>query len=91
MDASFVFAWPNATVSMGGSFSGQAQEEDEDAKRMASPVRDAWYSSARMWDDGIISPLETRDVLSQAIKIVNRQLAPRHDVQDGAGLGVLRM
>ena len=46
MDASRGVA--KRTVSMGGSFSGQAQEEDEDAKRMASPVRDAWYSSARM-------------------------------------------
>jgi 3-methylcrotonyl-CoA carboxylase beta subunit len=87
MDASFVFAWPNATVSMGGAFhSGQGAEQGG-----GSPVRDAWYSSARMWDDGVISPLDTRNVLSHALKIVRRQLEPRYDVDEGAGLGVMRM
>ena len=92
MDASFVFSWPNATISMGGAFHlGQGQARDTESSVCGSPVRDAWYSSARLWDDGIISPLLTRDVLSRTLKIVNRQLVPRHDAEDGSGLGVLRM
>ena len=27
-----------------------------------------YYSTARLWDDGILDPLETRDVLGQGIR-----------------------
>ena len=30
---------------------------------MAQP----WYASARLWDDGVIDPADTRDVLGLAI------------------------
>jgi len=30
---------------------------------MAQP----WYASARLWDDGVIDPTDTRDVLGLAI------------------------
>ena len=29
-----------------------------------------YYSSARLWDDGIINPADTRDILIQACKII---------------------
>ena len=85
MDSDFVFSWPNATVSIGSSF----QSTDSDLDQV--PIRNAWYSSARMWDDGVVSPLETRAVLSRAVKIVKRQLVPRHDIESSAHLGVMRM
>ena len=45
----------------------------------------AYYGSARLWDDGIIDPVDTRDVLGLALAVVLRAPvpAPRH--------GVLRM
>src|SRR5207247_765595 len=45
----------------------------------------AYYGSARLWDDGIIDPVDTRDVLGLALAVALRAAvpAPRH--------GVLRM
>jgi len=35
-----------------------------------STQSDPYYASARLWDDGIIDPLKTRDVLAICLKIV---------------------
>ena len=56
-------------------------DEEEDFRR---PVREqyeaqgnAYYSSARLWDDGIIDPLDTRTVLGLALSAcANAPLAP---------------
>ncbi|ENC9835376.1 carboxyl transferase domain-containing protein [Vibrio fluvialis] len=44
-----------------------------------------YYASARLWDDGILDPLETRDVLDQALNAALR--APIADSQ----FGIFRM
>jgi acetyl-CoA carboxylase carboxyltransferase component len=44
-----------------------------------------YYSTARLWDDGIIDPAETRDVLGLALGVVTA--APREET----GFGVFRM
>ncbi|EKO3408875.1 methylcrotonoyl-CoA carboxylase [Vibrio fluvialis] len=44
-----------------------------------------YYASARLWDDGILDPLETRDVLGQALNAALR--APIADSQ----FGIFRM
>ena len=44
-----------------------------------------YYSTARLWDDGILDPAETRDVLGLALAVVFS--APRPD----SGFGVFRM
>ncbi|ENY8009200.1 carboxyl transferase domain-containing protein [Vibrio fluvialis] len=44
-----------------------------------------YYASARLWDDGILDPLETRDVLGQALKAALRE--PIADSQ----FGIFRM
>ncbi|TAK12309.1 MAG: methylcrotonoyl-CoA carboxylase [Anaerolineae bacterium] len=44
-----------------------------------------YYSSARLWDDGVIDPAETRRVLALALSVVLK--APRQ----GEGFGVFRM
>ncbi|WP_298943182.1 carboxyl transferase domain-containing protein [uncultured Microbacterium sp.] len=44
-----------------------------------------YYSTARLWDDGIIAPDETRDVLGLALDVVTR--AP----MEAPGYGVFRM
>jgi 3-methylcrotonyl-CoA carboxylase beta subunit len=65
--------WPNARISvMGGEQAaavltsvGQADPEEIRAKyeREGNP----YYSTARLWDDGIIDPLDTRHVLALGI------------------------
>ncbi|HVM95076.1 MAG TPA: carboxyl transferase domain-containing protein, partial [Candidatus Acidoferrales bacterium] len=52
---------------------GEAMSVEEQAKFVA-PIRakyeqegSAYYSTARLWDDGILDPRETRDVLGLAI------------------------
>jgi 3-methylcrotonyl-CoA carboxylase beta subunit len=64
--------------------------EDEDAFRQ--PIRDQYerqghpyYSTARLWDDGIIEPAQTRTVLGLALSLVAQ--APL----DPVGYGVFRM
>ncbi|KAB8171165.1 methylcrotonoyl-CoA carboxylase [Streptomyces sp. 3MP-14] len=64
--------------------------EDEEAFR--APIReryeaqgDAYYATARLWDDGVIDPLETRTVLGLALTACAN--APLSD----AGFGVFRM
>ena len=45
-----------------------------------------YYASARIWDDGIIDPADTRRVLSLALDVVTQQPEP-----DDARFGVFRM
>jgi 3-methylcrotonyl-CoA carboxylase beta subunit len=64
--------------------------EDEDAFK--APVRDQYeaqgnpyYATARLWDDGIIDPADTRTVVGLALSVcANAPLAP-------VGYGVFRM
>ena len=45
-----------------------------------------YYSSARLWDDGVIDPVDTRSVLSQALSAAaNRPGEPE------SSLGIFRM
>jgi 3-methylcrotonyl-CoA carboxylase beta subunit len=87
----FLFAWPNARISvMGGeqaaavlaqvkrealAADGKPFEASEEAAFKA-PIREAYeaegnpyFATARLWDDGIITPAETRDVLARALRI----------------------
>jgi 3-methylcrotonyl-CoA carboxylase beta subunit len=45
---------------------------------------DAFYSTARLWDDGIIDPLQTRDVLALALSYC-------HIPKEPAQFGIFRM
>lgn len=59
----------------------------------------ATYSTARLWDDGIIKPTDTRDVVGLGLALVSREKRasnrPAHKVStwdgDGKGFGVFRM
>jgi len=53
----------------------------EQYERQGSP----YYSTARLWDDGIIEPSQTRDVLALALDVVTRSPL------DAPGYGVFRM
>ncbi|MBV1907263.1 MAG: methylcrotonoyl-CoA carboxylase [Pseudomonadales bacterium] len=45
-----------------------------------------YYASARLWDDGVIDPKDTRTVLSLALSVATREL----DTRD-SGYGIFRM
>ncbi|MBA0049675.1 methylcrotonoyl-CoA carboxylase [Streptomyces sp. AJS327] len=69
--------------------------EDEEAFR--APVRaqyeeqgNAYYASARLWDDGVIDPMETRTVLGLALTACANAPLPRRD-PSAPGFGVFRM
>jgi acetyl-CoA carboxylase carboxyltransferase component len=73
---------------------GQAPLTEEEAKALCEPIiakaleqGNAYYATARLWDDGIIDPAKTRDVLGLSISAALN--APiRHDQ---LGYGVFRM
>ena len=78
----FLWMWPNARLSvMGGEQAAavlatvkgnfKSKEEEEAFKK---PIRDQYetqghpyYTSARLWDDGVVDPAETRRLLGLAI------------------------
>ncbi|MFC7925848.1 carboxyl transferase domain-containing protein [Microbacterium laevaniformans] len=73
------------------SAAGNAWTEEEKAA-FEAPIRDQYerqgspyYSTARLWDDGVIEPAQTRDVLGLALDVVSR--VPMTD----AAYGVFRM
>lgn len=72
---------------------GRGQEwSAEDEEAFKAPIRDQYeeqgspyYSTARLWDDGVIDPADTRDVLAMALS------AARHAPLEPVGYGVFRM
>ncbi|MEV7971362.1 carboxyl transferase domain-containing protein, partial [Sphaerisporangium sp. NPDC088356] len=93
----FLWMWPNARISvMGGEQAANVLatvrpggEDDAEFKRaireryeeQGSP----YYSTARLWDDGVIDPLDTRTVLGLALS------ATANAPLDPIGYGVFRM
>jgi 3-methylcrotonyl-CoA carboxylase beta subunit len=74
----FLWMWPNARISvMGGEQAAtvlaivRGEPDNEDFK---APIREQYehqghpyYSTARLWDDGVIDPLDTRTMLALGI------------------------
>ena len=96
----FLWMWPNARISvMGGeqaasvlaTVSGEFESEEAE-EAFKAPIREQYetqghpyYATARLWDDGVIEPGQTRDVLGLALAAVSE--APLDDV----AWGVFRM
>ena len=93
----FLWMWPNARISvMGGeqaaSVLAAVAKEGTDLETMQAEVRDQYerqgnpyYSTARLWDDGVIDPLDTRRAVGLALAAcANAPLAP-------VSYGVFRM
>jgi 3-methylcrotonyl-CoA carboxylase beta subunit len=66
---------------------------DADAEAFKAPIRakfeaegDPWHATARLWDDGIIDPAQTRDVLGLAFAATLNAPIP-----EGARFGLFRM
>ena len=96
-DPRFLWMWPNARISvMGGeqaasvlatvrSDTTEPEDEFKDKIRAEYETKgSAYYSTARLWDDGIIDPRETRRVLAQA-------LSANHAPTPTPQFGVFRM
>ncbi|PRC49561.1 methylcrotonoyl-CoA carboxylase, partial [Mycobacterium sp. ITM-2017-0098] len=95
----FLWMWPNARISvMGGeqaasvlaTVRGDMTAEEEEAFK--APIRaqyesqgNPYYSTARLWDDGVIDPADTRDVVGLALSVTSQ--APLEPVS----YGVFRM
>ncbi|MFH8250426.1 carboxyl transferase domain-containing protein [Microbacterium sp. B2969] len=70
----------------GGSWSADEQADFEAPIRAQYEEQGSpYYSTARLWDDGIIEPAQTRDVLGLALDVVLRS------PQGQPGYGVFRM
>jgi 3-methylcrotonyl-CoA carboxylase beta subunit len=70
----FLFMWPNARISVMGGDMAAAVMNEVGQPEIAAQLRDQYehqgrpfYSTARLWDDGVIDPRDTRQVLSQAL------------------------
>ncbi|MFM9865656.1 MAG: carboxyl transferase domain-containing protein [Micropepsaceae bacterium] len=103
----FMFAWPNARISvMGGeqaaSVLAQVKRDGMEARKetwsaadeeaFKAPIRaryeeegNPYFATARLWDDGIIAPSETRRVLALALSATLNAPIPR------TNFGVFRM
>jgi 3-methylcrotonyl-CoA carboxylase beta subunit len=75
---------------------GKPLMTQQEAEAFKQPILDEYertgnpyYSTARLWDDGVIDPAETRQVLALALSIVLN--APRAASPEPAGFGVFRM
>ena len=78
-DPHFLFMWPNARIGvMGGeqaSFVLSNIRQDKSNPKAPSLVEQfeeqstALYSTSRIWDDGIIDPAETRNILALTISL----------------------
>ncbi|WP_183096300.1 carboxyl transferase domain-containing protein [Nocardioides stalactiti] len=79
-DPRFLWMWPNARISvMGGDQAANvlatvAGREDDEAFK--EPIRQQYdtqgspyYATARLWDDGVIDPADTRRVLGMALAV----------------------
>jgi 3-methylcrotonyl-CoA carboxylase beta subunit len=97
----FLWMWPNARISvMGGDQAAsvlaavggdQRADEAQQAIRQQA-IRDQYehqgspyYSTARLWDDGVIDPVDTRRILGLALS------AAANAPLDAVGYGVFRM
>jgi 3-methylcrotonyl-CoA carboxylase beta subunit len=85
-DPEFLFLWPNAkTAVMGGEQAASVlQTIKNDTKKKEHPLikqfqdeSSAFYSTSRIWDDGIIDPRDTRQILSLALSVVTNKKIER--------------
>ncbi|KAI9904130.1 hypothetical protein N3K66_000659 [Trichothecium roseum] len=91
----FLWMWPNARIGvMGGEQLASVMETvgkavDPELKERIERESDATYSSARLWDDGIIPPQHTRRYLGLGLQAA---MGGRNEVKAGdTKFGVFRM
>ncbi|XP_044055829.1 methylcrotonoyl-coenzyme A carboxylase 2 isoform X1 [Siniperca chuatsi] len=77
-DPNFLFLWPNARVAMmapghAGSLLPPDSEQEDNLNRTLKVESSAFFSSSRLWDDGVILPQDTRRVLRDCLDIIKQQ------------------
>ncbi|MFE3290796.1 carboxyl transferase domain-containing protein [Rhodococcus sp. NPDC059234] len=72
----FLWMWPNARISvMGGEQAAQvlgavgSGNDPDEIRAQYETQGNPYYSTARLWDDGIIDPADTRTVLGLALSV----------------------
>tara|TARA_B100000287_G_scaffold99402_1_gene91508 strand:+ start:6311 stop:7894 length:1584 start_codon:yes stop_codon:yes gene_type:complete len=90
-DPRFLFMWPNARISvMGGEqaasvLSTVGKSDPQEIRDKYEYESNPYYSTARLWDDGVIDPRDTRDILGLCISASLNAPMPETDY------GVFRM
>lgn len=96
-DPRFLWTWPNARIGvMGGEQAANVMSEIQQAKHEKQAYKtdlqqryetqsEATYASARLWDDGVIDPKDTRKILAASLSVVLN--APLEETK----FGVFRM
>jgi len=99
-DPRFLWMWPNARISvMGGEQAASVLatvrtdlETPEEVEAFKAPIREQYesqgspyYATARLWDDGVIDPVDTRRVLAMGLA------AAAHAPVPAPSYGVFRM
>ncbi|KAM3914461.1 methylcrotonoyl-CoA carboxylase beta chain, mitochondrial-like isoform 2-T2 [Leptodactylus fuscus] len=90
-EPNFLFLWPNARIGLVDanrlSWSDQKDEGWTDETEFRNHMNrlkeesSAFYSSGRLWDDGVILPQDTRQVLGKCLKIIRQQRCERVSVR----------
>lgn len=89
----FLWMWPNAKIGVMGAEQLTAVMEtvgksvDPELRDRIERESDAAFSSARLWDDGVIPPAQTRHMLGMGLKAALGGSAPKQDTR----FGVFRM
>lgn len=92
----FLWTWPNARIAvMGGEQAAhvlsnvgaekKAAEFSANIQKQFTAQAHAYYASARLWDDGVIDPMQTRNYLAYGLEICS------HAAIHATRFGVFRM
>ncbi len=84
-DPRFLWTWPNARISVMGGEQAATVMTEVGQPEVGARLREQYeaqghpyYATARLWDDGVIDPLDTRRVVGLALgACANASLAPR--------------
>ncbi|KAM8930425.1 methylcrotonoyl-CoA carboxylase beta chain, mitochondrial-like [Pelodytes ibericus] len=90
-EPNFLFLWPNARVALvdPNSVSVESQDSAVDETGLQTTLErlkeesSAFYSSARLWDDGVILPQDTRQVIGKCLRIISQQKSQKPSFQAG--------
>lgn len=93
----FLWMWPNAKIGVMGSqqlssvMEAVGKTVDPELKARIERESDAVFSSARLWDDGVIPPAHTRRVLGLGLRaaIPSRRVGEEEEGRNK--FGVFRM
>lgn len=87
MNSHFLFTWPSARIAvMGGEQASLVLSTVKGSGKVSLVEQfenesSAYYATSRLWDDGIIDPAETRNVLGFCLSVVAQ--APKQPPQYG--------